>query len=63
MNGRPFLTGTKGSGSQEFTIVIPEKEVVAQGQITPLTVILAKAGIHFSPHTPDFNGVEKGLNP
>ena len=26
-------------------------------------VILAKAGIHFSPHTPGFEGVEKGLSP
>ena len=41
----------------------PSKEVVAKGQIPPPTVILATVGIHFSPHTPDFEGVEKGLNP
>ena len=38
-------------------------EGVAKGRITLLAVILAKVRIHVSAHIPDFNCVEKGLNP
>ena len=34
--------------------------VVAKGRITLLVVILAKAGIHFSPHIPVLEDIAKG---
>ena len=47
----------------EYATLIPAKEAVAKGRILLLTVILAKARIHFSPNIPVFEGVAKGKRP
>ena len=49
-----------GGTSWQTLVVAHVSKVV--GRITLTTVILTKVGIHFSPHIPDFKGVEKGLS-
>ena len=56
----------QGSGSVDYTIDVPEKEVVAKGlkpRIFLFSVIPAKVGIHCEPRIPAFESVAKGIKP
>ena len=63
--GKTTVVGFDRCIQTRFRVLVPKSylKVVAKGRITLSVVILAKAGIHFSPHILDFNGVEKSLNP